>query len=227
MNLDDKPLATLDLGRLTRLLKDIEAKVEVTQGPLNRLALEIVAAAFSAQRRLADVFGFRVGGEVPIPQVLMFYEFLYFFSHVTLRTLDAHDFTEPQFRTWQTFSSPLLSSTAVDSFFLHWPEDRKAKIRSEFYEKLNDSEVEYSECRGLLSPDDPLSANTLIGRLADNVADLWERSSDQLAKMAIASAATDAFSVMPLDRLVSEVAAVIDSVDSELIERFWREPRGA
>ena len=72
----------------------------------------------------------------------------------------------------------------MDSFFRHWPENLKTKTRNEFYGKLNDAEVEYSECRGVLSPDDPPNRDTLIGRVAGNAADVWERSSDESAKMA-------------------------------------------
>jgi hypothetical protein len=165
MSVDDKPFGTPKLASLLSLLEQSDAKVEATYGPVNTLATEIIKVAYSTQQSLADVFGFSAGGEASLPQVLMFYEFLYFFSHLTLRTLAAHDFTEPQIQKWQNVSTPLLSWIAVDSFFLHWPQDHKAKMRSEYYDKLNDAELEYSECRGLISPDDPLSENALIGRL--------------------------------------------------------------
>lgn len=223
MSLFDKLFGRSESGRFKRLLKETRAEVDATYGPLNRLGIAIVGAAFSAQRNLAQVFGFSMEGRPSEPQILMFYEFLYFFSHVALRSVVAKGFTEPQIAKLQGCLGPLLASTAVDSFFRHWPEDLKTKMNSEVYQKLNDAEVEYAGCRGLLSPDDPLSRDSLIGRVAGNVADLWERPSDELAKMAVASAASEAFGAMQLDRLVGDVAVVIDSVDSELIARFWKQ----
>lgn len=223
MSLFHKLFGTPELRRARRLLKDTRASVGATYGPLGKLGTAIVGAAFSAQQNLAQVFRFSMEGQPSEPQILMFYEFLYFFSHLTLRTAVAKGFTESQIEKLQGVLGPLVASTAVDSFFRHWPEDLKTKMRNEFYGKLNDAEVEYSECRGLLSADDPLSTDTLIGRLAGNAANLWERSSDELAKMAVASAATQAFRAIQLDGLVGEVAAVIGSADSELMDRFWRQ----
>ncbi len=221
MSLFDKLFGTPEQRKLRRLIKDTRAEVDATYGPLYRLEIAIVSSTVSAQQNLAQVFGFSIEGQPLEPQILMFYEFLYFFSHLTLRTAVAKGFTGPQIKKLQGILGPSLASTAVDSFFRHWPEDLKTNIRNEFYAKLNDAEVEYSNCRGLLSPDDLLSRDTLIGRLAGNAAALWKRDSDELAKRAVASAATQAFRAMQLDELVGDVAAVIDTVDSELIDKFW------
>jgi len=216
------PLKEAEVEKAKRLIKDTHANVEATYGRVGNLGTAIVNAAFGAQKNLAQVFGFSVEGQPSEPQILMFYEFLYFFSHITLRTVAAEGFTEPQIKKLQDFLGPLLASTAVDSFFRHWPEDLKRKMKSNYFESLNVAEMEYSECRGLILADDPLNQSTLIGRLASNVAELWERSSDQLVKMAVASAATQAFAAMQLDRLVADVAPIIDSVDAELVGKFWK-----
>ena len=78
----------------------------------------------------------------------------------------------------------LLSKSSKTSKWLCHSKHRIEISARSVAEKLNDAEVEYSECRGVLSPDDPPSRDTLIGRVAGNAADVWERSSDESAKMA-------------------------------------------
>ena len=155
-------------------------------------------------------------GQPSEPQILLFYEFLYFFAHLTLRSGVARGLTASQVKKFQSYLGPLLASTAVDTFFLHWSTELKAKMMGEFFEKLNDAEIEYAECQGgLVSRDDPFSRDTLTGRLAVNVVELWERSGDQVAKTAVVSAVTGALKRVDLVRLVSEVVAKIDQVENE------------
>ena len=153
---------------LERILARVEAEVAQTYGPLGDLGIAIVTAAWDTQQRLGPAFGFSSSGRPSMPQMLLQYELLYFFSHLTLRTAFAEGFTGAQIGKLQTFLGPLIVSTAVDSFCLHWPEDLKKKMRSEVYERLNYAEMEYAECMSLSDPDDPLNRGTLIGRLATN-----------------------------------------------------------
>ena len=222
MSFFDKLFETPEERRVKRLIEDSRVKDETTNGPVRKLSMAITCATHKAYLNLARVFDFSKEGHPPSqPQILTFYEFMYFFMHLTLRTTVAKGFTESQINKLQGYLGPLLVWTAVESFFKNWPEELKAKMRSEIFEKLNDAEMEYSECKGLFSSDDPLNRNMLIGRLAGNAVALWERPSDESAKMAVVAAATQALSEMNLDRLVDDAKAVIDSVDSELIKKFW------
>jgi hypothetical protein len=54
--------------------------------------------------------------------------------------------------------------------------DIRRQIRDEFYEKLNDAELEYSTCKESLSEKNPLTGDSLYTKLAHNVAELSENS---------------------------------------------------
>ena len=161
-----------------RQQQDARGKADVVYGPVGDLGTAIVSTSYNNYQNVAQVFGFNVRGNPSEQQMLTFYEFLYFYSHVTLRTAAAKGFTQPQFEKLQSYLGPLLASTAVDSFIGHWPDDFRKRLRSNFYEGLNIAEQEYSQCRRFLSPDDPLNKDTVVGKLAGNIADLWERSFD-------------------------------------------------
>lgn len=148
------------------------------------------------------------------------YELLCFFSHLSIRTALVTGFTEPQIANVQRFLGPLLSSTAVDTFFEHWPKELKRKIRSEFYDRLNDAEAEYAQCRGLLSHEKPFDNATLFGRLASNIADLCAKPQDHSIMTAVLVEGTKAYTGMQLDKLIADVHAVIDLVTDVLPADF-------
>jgi hypothetical protein len=109
------PFEPPDLRQLRRRLREIDARQRATYGPLEQLGTAVVVAAFNAQRSLAEMFGFSNEGKASEPQVLMFYEFLYFFMHLMLRVV-ARGFTQPQVRRFLVRYSPRRLS--IPSFFI-------------------------------------------------------------------------------------------------------------
>ena len=93
-------------------------------------------------------------------------------------------------------------------------------MRNDFFEKLNDSERDYSECRGLVSQD-PIDEHTLVGKVGAIIADIWERPTDGLARTSVAVAVVAAFERMKIDERVRLVKPVIDSVDTNALDQFW------
>ncbi len=144
--------------------------------------------------------------------MLVFYELFYFFIHVTIRTAVAQGLTETQISKLQDFLGPSLSQTAVDTFLRHWPLELKERIAREFFEKLNDAEADYAQCRAFMLKDKPLAKDSLIGKLSQNVAQLWGSPYNLAVIMAVTMSAVKAFRSMPLDKLIRDVAMVIDRV---------------
>jgi hypothetical protein len=141
-------------------------------------------------------------------QILVFHEFVYFFMHMTMRSA-FEQLREQQIEKLQSYLGPLISSTAVDSFFAHWPEDMREKIRDEFYEKLNDAELEYSTCKELLSEKNPLTGDSLFTKLARNVAELSGNSMNPAILMLVITSGVDAYKGLKLDALVKNAGEVL------------------
>lgn len=78
--------------------------------------------------------------------------------------------TEPEIGRLQEYLGPMLSSTAVDTFCQHWPEESKAKLRADFYTDLNTSEEEYSQCRVAPSVPQELRVKALLAELLETLA---------------------------------------------------------
>ena len=191
-----------------RIFRETQAEVQRTTKPLGKVGLAIVRASQTCSEAFKPMLNVADDKEKQQAEIYVFYEFIYFFMHLTMRSAFSQ-LTGQQIGRLQDFLGPLISSTAVDSFFAHWPEDLKEKMRSEFFTKLNDAELEYSTCKGLLSKESPLTGNSLFPRLARNVADLSGNSMNPAALMFIIGAAVDAFKTMSLDSLVRDAGKVL------------------
>jgi len=199
-----------------------DREVREVYGPPGQLTTSIVNGAHDVWSELADVFQYPTDGSPSEPQMYLLFELIYFFAHMTLRLAVASQYSKRQIGTLQAFMGPLLASTVVDTFFAHWPEEWKKGLRGNFFDKLNDAEQEYATCRKLVSEQDPLSPDTLFGRVARNSCALWERDQDIDALTAVLSVATRAFAGMHLEAQVAEVKAVIDRVDPKRLASFWK-----
>ncbi|PYJ35969.1 MAG: hypothetical protein DME88_00270 [Verrucomicrobia bacterium] len=124
-------------------LVEIEEQLQAETKPLGDISLAVVRAATNCRDATKPFIKAPTEDKRIECEILIFYEFIYFFLHMTMRQAFAV-LTESQIQALQACLGPLISSTAIDSYFAHWPQDLKGKITGEFYEKLNRAEVEYS-----------------------------------------------------------------------------------
>ncbi|MBI1817029.1 MAG: hypothetical protein HYR72_18780 [Deltaproteobacteria bacterium] len=206
------------------LLKKAKAETSEVYGPLGDLSLAIVRAAWDSYQDFASSLQFSIEGQPTEQQMLVFYELLYFFIHVTFRTAAKQGLTETQISKLQGYMGPQLSQTAVDTFCRHWPAELKKRIAHDFLKKVNDAEVDYSECRVLMLKDKPFEKESLFGKLSHNVAQLWGSPSDPVVIIAAMTSAAKAFASMPLDRSIHDVAMVIDRVEFDALAALRDRP---
>jgi len=196
--------------RLKRLHRESKEHADEFTKPLGAIGLAIVQAAKTCSEKTKPSLNF-AGKEKQEAEIYIFYEFVYFFMHLTMRSAFSH-LPEPQIRRLQSYLGPLICSTAVDSFFGHWPENLKEGLRSDFYTKLNDAEIEYSACKELLS-EKPFTGNALFEKLAQNVADLSGEEMNPATIILVIASAVDAYKSMNLDSLMSEAGKVFVKYD--------------
>ena len=168
---------------------------------LKKISLGIIKASHSCKKEISSMLQISDEKEKTEIEIYVFYEFIYFFMHMKLRMAFVH-LTEEQIKNMQNFFGPIISSTAVDSFFQHWPGDLKEKIQSEFYEKLNDAEIEYSTCKELFSEEKPLTGNSLFSKLAQNISSLIEDNNNTATLTAVLDVSMQEFINMKLDDLI-------------------------
>ncbi len=168
---------------------------------LETLSLAIVTAADKSFRIITER---RDGAVASTAGILVFSEFLCFFLHLTMREACELRFQEVKMEKLRNYLGPLMSGVVVDSFCKHWPEDRKSKVRSDFFDMLNEVEAEYSMCEPLLmSKQEPLAGNTLLSKLAGRIAAAAGHPDDRETMLAALPAAVDAIGEARLNELVA------------------------
>jgi hypothetical protein len=201
--------------RFKRVLEELRT-ADPKMGPLYAVSLTIVTAAWETYQRLAPVLKF--SNEEPKPrQAYLLYELVFFFSHVTLRSAVAGGLTDAQIKKLQGYLLPSLSTVAVKTFFGHWSEDLKNRIRSEFCDNLNAAEVDYAPCRDLLSKE-PLESDTLFGRLGLRAAAAWGEPLNPVVMVAVKTSAIPVFLHAYPDTLMNNVGASIDALSPDEFE---------
>lgn len=224
MRLFGRIFGTREERMAKELLKGVETETSEVYGPLRDLGLGIVKAAWDCYQGFSELVQVSIQGRPTEQQMLVFYEFLYFFIHVTMRAAVARGLTEMQISKVQDFLDPLLSHTAVDTFCRDWPSELKERMAHGFFEKLNDAEAGYSECRALISKDHPFEKESGIGRLSHNVAEVWGTPYNPAVMMAAVTAAVKGYKSLPLDKLICAVSAVIDRVQPDTLAALRNRP---
>lgn len=148
--------------------KKYEEHTEETINPLGKTALAIVTSSQYCWQQVKPFIKGKNKKEQEEIEMLTFYECLYFFMHLTVRTAYNLRFSSAQIESLQGYLGPIIASTAVDTFFVHWPQDLKDGIYNDFFKNMNDAEIEYTTCDKLFNEDNPCDPKALISKLASN-----------------------------------------------------------
>lgn len=201
--------------RVQRAIADAEEKTEKQMKPLR----ELVSAIVSASAHCLD--GIRLLIELPSAteqqkaDIFAFYEFLYFFLHMTMRNASAV-MSEPEIKHLQQQLGHVIVATAVDSYFQHWPDDLKKGMTQDFYLNLNTAEVQYAECSSFDTPAPPEGRSMLIlerlfARLGEQVASVIGHEGDSVCAVNVARIAIPEFGKINFVGLIQDFKR--DSMD--------------
>lgn len=197
---------------IKKLFAEIQKSVAKEVKPLSEVGRAIIKASANSRDAVKELIDAPTEKERLEREIFIFYEFIYFYMHLTMRHAFAR-LTEPEIRKLQSYLAPLMSSVAIDSYFAHWPDDLKEKMTDEFYEKLNIAEVEYTECTKFDSPeqgDERLTQKlrALFMKLGSNVSELSGHGNEIAVVAAATEVAISEWKSMNLDALIAEVKKV-------------------
>jgi len=136
--------------------------------------------------------------------IYVLFEFICFFMHMTNRIAFGKLGNKRRIKL-QGKLAPLIIDSTIESLFGHWPKKLKERIKSDFYEKLNNAEVEYSNCKELLTKDKPFSDTSLFSKLSKNVAELSGHPDNPAMIILIITLSVDIWKNMKLEELIDAV----------------------
>src|SRR6266496_5920222 len=99
---------------LKRRLAGIKKQVQAETKPLGDIGLAIVQGATSCRDVAKPLIQAPTEKDRIQREIYIFYEFIYFFMHLTIRQAFAI-LSTPQMEKLQGYLGPLISSTAIDS----------------------------------------------------------------------------------------------------------------
>lgn len=131
--------------KIKKILTEAQKETSKKYKPIGEIVMAIVKASTNSRDAVKNLIQAPTEKERLKCEIHIFYEFIYFYMHMTMRSAFGQ-LTEPEIEKLQEYLGPLISSVAIDSYCAHWPDDLKQKMTNEFYDKLNEAELEYTTC---------------------------------------------------------------------------------
>jgi hypothetical protein len=135
--------------------------------------------------------------------LFILHEFLYFLMHMTNRTAFSVLGHEGRCRLQDELIAAVPISV-VEATCGHWPADMKHKLVEEFIQNLDTAEIEYSQCKQLIS--ESLSEDALLTKLSFHVSELAGRGRQIGCVSRIIGVANDAVITLNLRQLISSAS---------------------
>jgi len=174
------------------------------ESAIGELSNVIFKNSLDCVEALKDYLNYSTEKEKQEKWIYVLFEFIYFFMHMTNRIAFGKLGNKRRIKL-QDELAPLVIDPTIKSLFDHWPKKLKEGIKSDFYEKLNDAEIEYSDCKELLIKDNPFSDKALFSKLAKNVTELSGHSNNPEMIIQIITLSVDIWKNMKLEKLVDAV----------------------
>jgi hypothetical protein len=132
--------------QLAQMREEVEKRAE----PIVFLGDAIFESALVCAEAIRPQIDFPSEREREMQWVFILYEFVYFFMHMTNRAAyrvlgqDSRTRLQEELGT----SIPVAVTEAICG---HWPAELKSKLVGEFFQNLNNAELEYAECKQIFS----------------------------------------------------------------------------
>jgi hypothetical protein len=144
-----------------------------------------------------------------------------FFLHLTNRSAFAQLGHEKRNKLQEELA-PLVIDATIRTFFGHWPQNSKDGIKRDFYNRMNNTEMEYGSCKELLldpKDDTPTlkrimsgaKCKSMVGQLTDNLSQIIEGeiSLNAIFAVTIWGVVIESLKKKEIQDLVSEVSKEI------------------
>lgn len=175
---------------------------------LNDLAKSLVSTSYECgqefKESIDEKFG-RDSKEAMTSWVQVQYEFLFFFTHLAMRSALSKLGNGKRIKL-QDLLGPILVNSITEAWFGHWPEKFKDGIKDDFFNNINVAEFKYSKCKGgLLVKDKPFSEDGLFSKLARNIARLSGYENNPEVIMRCMEVSVKKFTDIKMDQLIDLV----------------------
>ena len=125
---------------------------------------------------------------------------------------DGQGFSEPEITALQHEVFPPIIEGMVEGPTGHWPEEAKAKIKSEHYENVNSAEFEYASCKEVYPTNDPLAlGDSVYATFARNIEKQLGKAHNPELSFQIIMQASEQLCAQPFPKLLRSIRKTLKS----------------
>ncbi len=155
---------------LSRLWRKINKETHKNTEPIQALSKAILDGSLYMANSLRSSMEFNSHEENEKNWVYILFEVQYLFFHLVGRMASQAVGADKRSALLESIA-PLVIDPTINAIFGHWPDDKKANIKSEYYKNLAESEYEYGACKNLWNDKGVDNMNEIvIHRFGKNIA---------------------------------------------------------
>lgn len=194
--------------QLDRLFESAKRETEREYEPIRKVGAAIIQASVNNRDEAKKWIEAPTEAKRLEREAFVFFEYVYFYMHLTIRHASTV-LTASQMQKTQEYLTSLIPSVCIDSYFAHWPANIKENMTDDFFEKLNDAEVEYTEhAKNSKSENGGDRLLEMFSLLASHISDLCGSNIALIARPLIIHQAINEWTKMDLDTLMAGVSQV-------------------
>jgi len=167
-------------------------------------------------KKTLSAINFTAEEEKQLASIHLYYEYLYLFRHLALRSAFAR-LPLAQMKILHEYVAGALIPSIITIFLKDWPEESKSQLRAEFFKNIDEFEVKYSASKEIFGEED----NALIPKVGQKIAKITGNASDRSLINMITSIVTEAYKIMQLEKLIAQAETDIyvkDAFDKKVKE---------
>jgi len=166
------------------------------------LSNSIIDYSFMCTDTLKEYYDRLPKAERQRARTYVLFEFTYFWMHMANRTANMEIGNESRIKL-QMQLGPLVIEPIVKKLFWHWFKKRRQNLISELFEKLNEAELDYANCKPLSPEGDLYKDESIFSKLATNVARLFSQGDNSDFLRVILNVTINTYNEIDLKSLVS------------------------
>lgn len=184
-------------NQVEKIIEDSNKQTEKEFGPLRDVIFAITKAVVESREGIKPMIENPDDDKRLLTEVYIFNELVLFFMHLTVRQASGL-MSQHEMNRLQEYVGPMVADVTIDSYFQHAPQEGKAKLKSEFFHNLNNSEQEYANCSRFDSPPPPEGRSVqiferLLNLVAERIGTLLGRDSNLITIARIIKVILDAY----------------------------------
>lgn len=187
---------------------NIEDNEKLIYEIINGIIIEILKQSINCTDYIKNFIMSNKDAEKAFIEISIYFEFIYFFLHMFLRK-SSNLLSPNKISKVQNILGPIISSDAINSYLVEWPEYQKNEFSEMFYDSLNEAEIDYASSKEFLSKEEPFTGNSILTKLARKISELTNHSNNPELMISVIEISSKAYNDIKFESFIKELNKLI------------------